>query len=274
MSNNDPFMNDHVMIPGQGTWSAWLADEHEADTLTEVDSAGYVVTKSLRALKAARAKMTEDEVDNEIGNVAREFAAKTPEYRSLEHNFNVLLDYLMRTYLHRAPNYEEVARDMDELYRSGFFTVESLQEAFSKLSAEGKLVPHDGVWRNLTAEELRQISRECAAVGTETAANRVMNHYIKLALGMNAPRNWKSLLNNPDFADVLADAMYFIWSNADVTYEEKPQYKDRILQYCGNRFPTFELLSEAWKRCQQDERDGFFKTDAERALERYMTPIS
>ncbi len=89
------------------------------------------------AQKGAQANMS-----LETEAVAREFVQRNPEYYSdsENHNFNELIKWLAKFKLNKIANETNAQELFSELWSTGNFTVQNLEEAFEDLTEDGKLV--------------------------------------------------------------------------------------------------------------------------------------
>lgn len=126
------------------------ADEiFEIKSLWESDPAA-----ALDLLVKKRTNMTLDQVvelasqgaqantNLETGEIAREFVQRNPDYYSdsENHNFNELIKWLAKYKLNKIANESNSQELFQELWSTGNFTVQNLEEAFEDLTEDSKLV--------------------------------------------------------------------------------------------------------------------------------------
>jgi hypothetical protein len=210
--------------------------------------------EQIERLNPADREAFEKARDEQIELISQGFYDENPSYRDTIPNDILLMNALSRQYLNKGTNLENLDANIDLLFSSGHFTVENLTKAFNALSRHGRIKLKPGTIRPLTADERLKVSRKCAAVRTANDADDVIDEYLRCALGQPTFHDWREYIDNNDYNDAIADAIFFCWENSRSDYSPTTERQNYIQAYLAGRFPSWELLDAAWRSCQAQEQ--------------------
>ncbi len=266
MTNADDFK---VQRDGYGSWYHEISARDE-EYEEYIDAMGYVQRRKKNE-RSTDPVLSPDFIEGHTEHVNMMFVTHCPEYYRSDDNLTALVNGLSLKFLKRPTDNDNVDDNLRLLVARNFYTLDNLKAVFYELYTHGEIEPKPGVFRQLTENELAQISRECVNVRDEGDVDRVLNQWCRFALGSYSPRSWRDLAPDPAYSDLLAEASIFVWKQYALTYEDTPERDARIRRFVGHRFPSFNLLNAAWRTCQAEEgARGDFLSDTDRALETYL----
>jgi len=190
--------------------------------------------------------------DSAIEAINREFTLANPDYFLNEDNFEAIVNCLSLRYLgYDSENYD-ASELMNNLFCDGHWTAENLQTAYEELNAAGLLRVAPGKAKPLNGDDRQALSIAAAAITTERDLDCVLNAYLQFSLGEEAPKSWRQVVGQVQFAGVLFDAVMFAWSHKRADYLPSVGAEAYLKQYLSGRFPSFPLLDAAWERCKSE----------------------
>jgi len=178
--------------------------------------------------------------DDREASEAVAFTSSTPEYFPSDRNYRALRRYLDR-------------HGLD-------FTAANLSLAYGQLTREGRLELRPGTPRPLSEHDRREI-----AIHAATDALGAMQTFLQRSLPQDVVDQISNadtfddamrILADPIFAPIVAEAVWFAFEASRTDFSSTPARKKFMTEYCGNRPLTLELLSAAWKSCQEHERSA------------------
>ena len=97
--------------------------------------------KTVEELMALAEQGANVNINVSMGDVAKEFRDNNPEYYSVDKNYYALVRYIAKNKLRKTIPDNQANTVAVELFHSGYWTVESLEEAFNELNEASLLVP-------------------------------------------------------------------------------------------------------------------------------------
>lgn len=231
------------------------------------------------SLKAALEEMVYDrdvqeQVARETGNpdlladlqaeraeqVAREFRRQNPSYFKSQANWERLVQTLAYSALGWEPDEADPEEAQAELIARGFWSVENLTAAFKALAHEGELDTNPAAPRSLSEHQRRSIALQASTGDVEGAIERYLHARLPEAVSARITEAFGSedvmdQLADPQWNRIIEEAVWFCWQYARPNYAPTTERKQFMNSYVAGRIPTAALLDEAWRACQEVERD-------------------
>jgi len=215
---------------------------------------------ALADLATADPEMAERLEDSVAQDAAEEFIRRNPDYLRTDRNFESILGYLTKQYLHRdIDEFEDNDAAIRALVRVDAWTVSELTKAYRQLLREGSLSLPANQPRSLTDRELAQSGQLAANGDVIGAVCLYLQHRIsedvadEVAFSLMAPESFTS---DPQFRPYIDEALLFVWENSRVDYSPNETRRGFLRNYIAGRFVTIALLDAAWEACKKHEADG------------------
>lgn len=193
--------------------------------------------------------------------VAREFRRTNPRYYRSQENWEALVQCLAFNCLGWESDECTVEEAQDALIHGGHWTLDNLTAAFRELSRVGALEtdPYDP--RPLSEHQRRSIALQAGTGDVEAAITRYLQLRLPRDIGDRLVETFGlddlfDQLADPQFKSVIEEAVWFCWQYARPNYAPTRQRKQFMQAYIAGRIPTATLLDEAWKACQEAEKDA------------------
>jgi hypothetical protein len=147
-----------------------------------------------------------------------------------------------------------------ELIRRGFWNLPNLTAAFQALSRDGALERDPADPRPLSEHQRRSIALQASTGDIDGAISRylhqrlpepVANHLVE-AFGQE---DVFDQLADPQWKKIVEEAVWYCWSYGRSNYSPTNERKQFMQTYIAGRIPTGPLLDQAWKACQEAEKD-------------------
>jgi hypothetical protein len=191
-----------------------------------------------------------------------EFRRRNPTYFKSELNWYRMASDMARKWLGWLDIYEI---DPDEAYgelaRRGHWTADNLTATYKSLMKAGVLEVDPESARPLIERDKRAIALQAAAGDVEGAVTR----YLQLRLPEQISEMWRYSLSpqdaldgiaDPAFKQIVTEAVWYCWEHGRPNYSPSSERRKFMQSYVAGRIATARLLDEAWRACQEAERDA------------------
>lgn len=226
----------------------------DRDGLNRIDLSGMPMTNRLKEFLRNPDAESLQRVANETGDIeligkleedrreneAIAFLSTHPDYHVCDENYNAIADYL-----------DEHGLEWNE---------RNLAIAYKALSHAGALQVKPGTPRPLTEQDRRAVALQASSGDVEGAVTR----YLQKRLPEDVAEMWMystSLqeamddIADPLYKHILAEAVWYCWEHGRPNYSPTHERRFFMQRYVAGRIPTARLLDEAWRACQQAEKD-------------------
>ena len=192
--------------------------------------------------------------------VAREFRRLNPSYYRSPENWQALVTRLAYNFLSWEPDEGTTEEAQDELIKRGCWSLQNLTAAFHELATEGSLESDPAEPRQLTEHQRRSIALQASTGDVEGAISRYLRQRLPEPVAAQLVETFGledmyDPLAEPEFKSILDEAVWFCWSTARANYSPTQERRRFMQGYIAGRIPTAKLLDEAWRACQEAEKD-------------------
>lgn len=193
--------------------------------------------------------------------IAREFRRLNPSYYRSPENWETLVRCLAYNFLSWEPDEGTTQEAQDELIKRGYWTLDNLTAAFQELSREGSFEGDPTEPRRLTEHQRRSIALQASTGDVEGAISRYLRERLPEPAAAQLVETFGledmyDQLAEPEYKSILEEAVWFCWQYARTNYAPTQERRRFMQGYIAGRIPTAKLLDEAWRTCQEAERDA------------------
>jgi hypothetical protein len=216
----------------------------------------------LKELAKSDPKLHEQLVDAQIEEVAVAFRNQTPLYARTGRNYSSIVQYLAKRYL-KADHLDDSEATF-ALCEKGFWTVETLSEAYGDLLRKGHLDVPANQAKQLTSSELL----ECIAVLRAEGPVSAIALYLKLAVGQDVRQtDYKKVM--VAYPEAARKAVCTIWFHNRAGMD-RAVFQDFVSKKVSRMvMPSMALLDAAWAEYLMERMD---RTEQEQHRPREVSP--
>jgi hypothetical protein len=190
-----------------------------------------------------------DEVRQRKGElVVQQFKRERPDYLPCSENTDRVTETMAFNFLPLNARDGDTDEIINRLIDANVWDLQHLCAVYDALEAEGLMVHPAGDPRPLTERERLRIARMAQAGRVDEA----IGEYLRCALDGDEPS--LDLVSDPKYRALCDDAVFAVFEETQLDFVPTGSRKAFLFRFAGNRPLTLPLLQQAWKACQQNER--------------------